>query len=83
MYRYSIYLVNVYHDNLTGVKMPEFTATMKVVFEVTINAEDRSQAESCFDNIYLDASIETNENSPVEVLSDNTDLIENNWQIND
>ena len=36
-----------------------------------------------FDDIYLDASININENSGVEILSDNTDLIENYWEIED
>jgi hypothetical protein len=63
--------------------MPEFTGSMNITIEVTIKAKNRKQAESFFDDIYLDASIETNENSEVEILSDNTDLIENNWEIED
>lgn len=63
--------------------MPEFTGTMSVTIEVTIKAKNREEAESFFDDIYLDASIETNEHSEVEILSDNTDLIENNWEIED
>jgi len=63
--------------------MPEFTGTMSVTIEVTINAKDRKQAEIFFDDIYLDASIKTYEHSEVEILSDNTDLIENNWEIED
>lgn len=63
--------------------MPEFTGSMKITIEVTIKAKNREEAESFFDDIYLDASIETNENSEVEILSDNTDLIENNWEIED
>lgn len=63
--------------------MPEFTGTMSVTIEVTIKAKNREEAESFFDDIYLDASIEINEHSEVEILSDNTDLIENNWEIED
>lgn len=63
--------------------MPEFTGTMSVTIEVTIKAKNREEAESLFDDIYLDASIEINEHSEVEILSDNTDLIENNWEIED
>lgn len=63
--------------------MPEFTGTMAVTIEVTIKAKNREEAESLFDDIYLNASIETNEHSRVEILSDNTDLIENNWEIED
>jgi hypothetical protein len=63
--------------------MPEFTGSMNITIEVTIKAKNRKQAESFFDYIYLDASININENSGVEILSDNTDLIENNWEIED
>lgn len=63
--------------------MPEFTGSMSITIEVTIKAKNRKEAESFFDDIYLDASIETNEHSEVEILSDNTDLIENNWEIED
>lgn len=63
--------------------MPEFTGTMSVTIEVTIKAKNREEAESFFDDIYLDASIEINEHSEVEILSDNTDLIENDWEIED
>lgn len=63
--------------------MPEFTGSMSVTIEVTIKAKNRKEAESFFDDIYLDASIEINEHSEVEILSDNTDLIENDWEIED
>jgi hypothetical protein len=63
--------------------MPEFTGLMLVTIEVIIQAKNRKEAESFFDHIYLDASIEANENSGVKILSDNTDLIENNWEIED
>jgi hypothetical protein len=62
--------------------MPEFTGSISVTIEVTIKAKNRKQAEAFFDDIYLDASIDTN-NSEVKILSDNTDLIENNWEIED
>jgi hypothetical protein len=62
--------------------MLEFTGLMSVTFEVTIKAKNREEAESFFDNIYLDASIDT-DNSEVKILSDNTDLIENKWEIED
>ena len=63
--------------------MPEFTGSVSITIEVTIKAKNRKEAESFFDDIYLNASIETNENSEVEILSDNTDLIENYWEIED
>jgi hypothetical protein len=62
--------------------MPEFTGSMNITIEVTIKAKNRKQAESFFDKIYLDASIDT-DNSEVKILSDNTDLIENKWEIED
>lgn len=61
--------------------MPEFTGSMSVTIEVTIKAKNREEAESFFDDIYLDASIGVYEHSKVEILSDNTDLIENDWEI--
>ena len=63
--------------------MPEFTGSVSITIEVTIKAKNREEAESLFDDIYLNASIETNEHSEVEILSDNTYLIENNWEIED
>ncbi len=63
--------------------MPEFTGSMKITIEVTIKSKNRKEAESFFDDIYLDASIET-ENPEIKILSDNTDLIlENDWEIED
>jgi hypothetical protein len=63
--------------------MPEFTGSMKITIEVTIKAKNRKQAEAFFDDIYLDASIQT-ENPEIKILSDNTDLIlENYWEIED
>ena len=63
--------------------MPEFTGSMKITIEVTIKAKNRKEAESFFDDIYLDASIQT-ENPEIKILSDNTDLIlENDWEIED
>jgi hypothetical protein len=61
--------------------MPEFTGSISITIEVTINAKNRKQAEAFFDDIYLDASIGTN--SEVKILSDNTGCIENNWEIED
>jgi hypothetical protein len=63
--------------------MPEFTGSMTITIEITIKAENRKEAESFFDGTYLNVSIESNENSEVKILSDNTDLIENNWEIED
>jgi pyruvate carboxylase len=63
--------------------MPEFTGSMKITIEVTIKAKNRKEAESFFDDIYLNASIETNEHSEVKILRDNTGYIENNWEIED
>jgi hypothetical protein len=63
--------------------MPEFTGSMKITIEVTIKAKNRKEAESFFDDIYLDASIQA-ENPEIKILSDNTDLIlENYWEIED
>jgi hypothetical protein len=61
--------------------MPEFTGSISTIIEVTIKAKNRKQAEAFFDDIYLDVSIGTN--LEVEILSDNTGCIENNWEIED
>ena len=63
--------------------MPEFTGTMSVTIEVTIKAKNRKEAESFFDNLYLNISIENDGNQEIEILNDNTDLIENDWEIED
>ncbi|GBF00280.1 unnamed protein product [Microcystis aeruginosa NIES-298] len=69
--------------NYLGVKMPEFTGTMSVTVEVTIKAKNRKKAESFFDDLYLNISIENDGNQEIEILNDNTDLIENDWEIED
>ncbi|GBD55401.1 hypothetical protein D3800_23675 (plasmid) [Microcystis aeruginosa NIES-298] len=63
--------------------MPEFTGTMSVTVEVTIKAKNRKKAESFFDDLYLNISIENDGNQEIEILNDNTDLIENDWEIED
>jgi hypothetical protein len=63
--------------------MPEFTGTMSVTIEVTIKAKNRKEAESFFDDLYLNISIENDGNQEIEILNDNTDLIENDWEIED
>lgn len=63
--------------------MPEFTGTMPITIEVTIKAKNRKEAESFFDDLYLNISIENDGNQKIEILNDNTDLIENDWEIED
>lgn len=63
--------------------MPEFTGSMSVTIEVTIKAKNRKQAESFFDDLYLNISIENDGDQEIEILNDNTYLIENNWEIED
>ena len=63
--------------------MPEFTGLMRLDIEVTINAKNRKEAESLFDDLYLNISVEQSGNQEIEILSDNTDLIENYWEIED
>ena len=63
--------------------MPEFIGSMKITIEVTIKAKNRKEAESFFDDLYLNISVENDGNQEIEILNDNTDLIENDWEIED
>jgi len=63
--------------------MPEFTGSMTITIEVIIKAKNRKEAESFFDDLYLNISIENDGNQEIEILNDNTDLIENDWEIED
>jgi hypothetical protein len=63
--------------------MKEITAILPLTIEVTINAKNRKEAVSFFDDLYLNISVENDGNQVIEVLSDNLGLIENNWELED
>ena len=61
----------------------EFTGLLKLEIEVKVNAKNKKEAVSFFDDLYLNISIENDGNQVIEVLSDNLGLIENNWELQD
>lgn len=63
--------------------MSTFTGLLSVTIEVTIKAKDRKEASSFFDDLYLNISVENDGNREIEVLNDNLELIENDWEIED
>ena len=63
--------------------MKVFTAVLPVTVEVTIEAKNKKQALSFLDDLYLNIFIEKDGDQEIEILGDNLDLIENNWQLED
>ena len=63
--------------------MKEFTAILPLTIEVTINAKNKKEAVSFFDDLYLNISVENDGNQVIEIVSDNLGLIENNWELED
>jgi len=63
--------------------MPKFTGSMSVTIEVTIKAKNRKEAESFFDDLYPNITIENDGNREIEIVDDNLSLIENDWEIED
>lgn len=61
--------------------MKEFTATLPLTIEVTIKAKNKKEASSFFDDLYANISIENDGNREIEILSDNTELLENDWEL--
>ena len=63
--------------------MKEFTGLLKLEIEVKVNAKNKKEAVSFFDDLYLNISIENDGNQVIEIVSDNLSLIENNWELQD
>jgi hypothetical protein len=61
----------------------EFTGLLKLEIEVKVNAKNKKEAVSFFDDLYLNISIENDGNQVIEIVSDNLSLIENNWELQD
>ena len=64
-------------------KLTEYTGTLNLTIEVTINAKNKKEASSFFDDLYANISIENDGGQVIEILSDNLGLIENDWEIED
>lgn len=63
--------------------MKEYTGTLTLTIEVTVNAKNKKEASSFFDDLYLNISVENDGNREIEIVSDNLGLIENNWELED
>ena len=63
--------------------MREFTAVVTQRVEVTIKANDIEQANSIFDDLIANVTIDYYGNQEIEIVSDNTELLETDWEIED
>lgn len=60
----------------------EFTATLPLTIEVTIKAKTRQEALSFLDDLYANITLEWGKRE-IEIVSDNLELIEFNWELED
>lgn len=60
----------------------EFTATLPLKIEVTIKAKTRQEALSFLDDLYANITLEWGKRE-IEIVSDNLELIEFNWELED
>jgi hypothetical protein len=63
--------------------MKEFTGTLTLTIEVTIEAKNKKEATLFFDDLYLNITIENDGNQVIEIVGDNLGLIENSWELQD
>jgi hypothetical protein len=61
----------------------EFTGLLKLEIEVKVNAKNKKEAVSFFDDLYTQITIENDGNREIEIVSDNLSLLENNWELED
>lgn len=62
--------------------MTEFTAILPITIEVTIKAKSRKEASSMLDDLYANITLEWGKRE-IEIVSDNLELIEFNWELED
>ncbi|MDB9422967.1 hypothetical protein [Microcystis aeruginosa] len=48
--------------------MKEFTGLLKLEIEVTVNAKDKKEAVSFFDDLYANITIENHGNREIEIV---------------
>lgn len=60
----------------------EFTATLPLKIEVMIKAKTRQEALSFLDDLYANITLEWGKRE-IEIVSDNLELIEFNWELED
>ena len=63
--------------------MREFTAVVTQRVEVTIKANNIEEANSIFDDLIANVTIDYYGNQEIEIVSDNTELLETDWEIED
>jgi hypothetical protein len=61
----------------------EFTATLPLKIEITIKAKNRQEALSFLDDLYANITLEWFGKREIEIVSDNLELIEFNWELED
>ncbi len=61
----------------------KFTGLLKIEIEVTVNAKNKKEALSFFDDLYANITIENEGNREIEIIDDNLSLIENDWILED
>ncbi|MFM5889135.1 MAG: hypothetical protein ACKOQS_12740 [Dolichospermum sp.] len=63
--------------------MTEFTAILPLKIEVTINAKSKDEAISFLDDLISNVTIDNYGKQDIEIVSDNTELLENDWELED
>ncbi len=61
----------------------EFTGLLKLEIEVKVNAKNKKEAVSFFDDLSPNITIENDGNREIEIVDDNLGLIENSWELQD
>ena len=61
----------------------EFTGLMKVEIEITIKAKNRDEALSFFDDLFPNITIENYGGKEIEIVEDNLETIEADWELED
>ncbi|MFM6405795.1 MAG: hypothetical protein ACKPGT_14495 [Microcystis sp.] len=63
--------------------MTEFTAILPLKIEVTIKAKSKDEAISFLDDLIANVTIDNYGKQDIEIVSDNTELLENDWELED
>jgi len=59
----------------------EFTGLLNLKIEATIKAENKGEALSFFSDLIANISIDNYGKRDIEIVDDNLDLIENDWEL--
>lgn len=63
--------------------MKEFTATLNLKIEVIIKANNRDEALSFFDDLFPNITIDNYGEKDIEIVDDNIETIEADWELED